>query len=254
MKIELVKGSGNLSGRGGEGVVSPCAQEEDSLRKVWWINTVALAIFSVGIIGSERVAPFVPRAIASETPAFQFIPPANFPDNAPEPQPKAESAESGGELSAEIPHVPEPIKFDGLGTTGVETLDPTPVVGREDADGSQRVQLWGGGGGLGRERGNAKPEEFTGRGKRGAQGYVPQPDVMDMPRALRDELPRGTVSMKLGFRVAANGKIVEIHVDQSSGNRLLDQFILEWYKRKGVFIGGAAERAFVETLSLQLPE
>lgn len=265
MKIKSNQCFGDASGRGHTGVRSlvvnaelpahsPLALESDPLRTVWWVNMVCLAIFSVGIIGAERVMPFSPRAIASEPLAQDFPPLENSSDNPLESAPGTESQHSEEREPVEAPRVPEPILLDGFGVGGPENPNPLPVLKSDGENGPRRIDLQTWGGGMGGQKGKAKPEEFTGRGKRGKQGYVPEPDVLDMPRALQEELPRGQVTMRLGFRVSPGGTIVEIHVDQSSGNVLLDRFIQEWYKRKGTFVGGPVERVFVETLSLRLPE
>lgn len=237
------------------------SREPDPVPKVWWINTVCLMVFSVALIGFERVTPFMPRATAGVPLPFQLpVLDTDVVRTSEEPLESKPTPSEDAENRA-VPQVPEPLKIEEFGKGGTADLDPLPIIQGDGDEGKRRVPVRGGdrSGGAqetGEREGNgkAKPEVFTGRGKRGTQGYVPEPDISDMPNGLRDLLPRGKVTMKLRFRVSLAGKIVAIHVDESSGNGALDRFIMEWYRRKATFVGASEERDFVETLSLRLPE
>lgn len=226
--------------------------DNDPSRKVAWTNTFCLCVLAVGLLGIQKPVGLLLK-LKSEEP-----PPVVIEDQKPvqqeferreesqeeEPQdPQPEQPFLPTVVAIDTGNVSFPVAVEGpvvVASSPVAAAPPPRVITRQVAPPAAKP--------------SNEPTRFVGFGKKGKDGFVPTPDISDLPKELQKNLPRGTVTMRMQFTVTPQGQITNVQIEKSSSYPLFDQFILDWYKRKGTFVAHETDASYYENVRITFPE
>lgn len=227
--------------------------EKDPTRKIAWTNSLCVCVLLVGVIGVERIAEWVPKSRVEEPPIVQID------ESKPPPQEfiKRDASEEE-ELQEAMPdqpvlptlvaidtgNIPFSVPVEGVVSIAASTVlaaPPPRVITRQ----TQAPPV---------AKAPSEPANFGGLGKKTANGYVPNPDISDLPKELQKNLPRGVVTLRLQFTVTTTGELKDLSIEKSSPYSVFDQFILDWYKRKGTFVAKDQDASYYDNVRVRFPD
>jgi hypothetical protein len=226
--------------------------DNDPARKVAWTNTLCLCVLAIGIMGIQKPMALILKLKAEETQ------PVVIEDNKPVQQEFVRREETQEEepqdaqpeqpllptvVAIDTGNVSFPVAVEGpvvVASSPVAAAPPPRVITRQVAPPAAKP--------------SNEPTRFAGFGKKGKDGFVPTPDISDLPKELQKNLPRGTVIMRMQFTVTTQGQITNIQIEKGSPYPVFDQFMIEWYKRKGTFVARETDVSYYENVKINFPE
>jgi TonB family protein len=226
--------------------------DNDPSRKVAWTNTFCLCVLAVGLLGIQKPVGLLLKLQSEEPPVVVIE------DTKPLQQEFVRREETQDEEPQEVqpdqPLLPTlvvidtgnvsfPVAVDGpvvVASSPVAAAPPPRVITRQVAPPTAKP--------------SNEPTRFMGFGKKGKDGFVPTPDISDLPKELQKNLPRGTVTMRMQFTVTTQGQMTNVQIEKGSPYPVFDQFILDWYKRKGTFVARDTDVSYYENVKINFPD
>ncbi len=227
--------------------------DRDPNRKVAWVNTLCLCVLLIGTIGIQTPAALILK-IQSEEPQvvqveahqpkpqeFQQRPETEEeePDQAPREQPVLPTIVALNTVDVKFAM---PVEGPTAVAANAALATPPPrVITRPVQPPTAKPQ-------------SDTPVRFSGFGKRGRDGFIPVPDVQDLPPGLKKNLPRGSATTEFRFTVTTGGQIINLRIQKPSEHPAWDQFVLDWFQRKGTFIGQETNISFYYNFKMNFPD
>lgn len=226
--------------------------DSDPTRKVAWTNTFCLCVLAVGLLGIQKPVGLLlkshteepPPVVVEDTKQVQQEFERREQTEEEEPQdPQPEQPLLPTVVAIDTGNVSFPVAVEGpvvVASSPIAAAPPPRVITRQVAPPVAKP--------------SSEPTRFVGFGKKGKDGFVPTPDISDLPRELQKNLPRGTVVMRMQFTVTTQGQITNIQIEKSSPYPLFDQFIIDWYRRKGTFLAHETNVSYYENVKITFPD
>jgi len=227
--------------------------EQDPSRKVAWVNTLCVCVLLIGVVGIQKPVllllklqseePQVVQVDDTKPPPQQFERREESKDEEP-PEAQPEQPVLPTLVAIDTGNIPFSVAVEGpvvVASSAVAAAPPPRVIPRQQPAPTAT-------------RPPSEPVRFGGFGKKGKDGFVPSPDMSDLPKELQKNLPRGKVTMRLQFTVTPSGELTNIRIDKSSPYPIFDQFMIDWYKRKGTFVAHDMDVSFYDAVAITFPD